>query len=105
MQQVFQNAFRGNIWGDPESVSGPGSGLRRTEAFRDQIPPLLEALGAKSLIDAGCGDFNWIKEAPLALDWYLGVEIVPELATRNQQTYGDGVRRFVHGNIARDELP
>lgn len=105
MQQVFQNAFRGNIWGDPESVSGPGSGLRRTEAFRDQIPPLLEALGARSLVDAGCGDFNWIKEVPLALDWYLGVEIVPELATRNRQIYGDGVRRFVHGNIARDELP
>jgi len=105
MQQVFQNAFRGNIWGDPESVSGPGSGLRRTEAFRDQIPPLLEALGARSLIDAGCGDFNWIKEVPLSLDWYLGVEIVPELAMRNQQIYSDGVRRFVHGNIARDELP
>ena len=105
MQQVFQNAYRDNIWGDPESVSGPGSGLRRTEAFRDRIPALLEELEARSLIDAGCGDFNWIKELRLSLDWYLGVEIVPELAMRNQQTYSDGIRQFVHGNIARDDLP
>ena len=85
MQQVFQNAYRGNIWGDPESVSGPGSGLRRTEAFRDQIPLLLAELGARSLIDAGCGDFNWVKEIRLPLEWYLGVEIVPELASRNRE--------------------
>ena len=50
MQQVFQDAYRANIWGDPESVSGPGSGLARTEAFRDQIPPLLEELGAGRLL-------------------------------------------------------
>ena len=105
MQQVFQNTYRGNIWGDPESVSGPGSGLARTEAFRDQIPPLLEELGARSLIDAGCGDFNWMKELRLPLEWYLGLEIVPELALRNREAYSDGTRSFVHGNIARDELP
>jgi hypothetical protein len=105
MQQIFQSAYRDNIWGDPESVSGPGSGVLRTAAFRDQVPALLEELKARSLIDAGCGDFNWIKEIRLSLDWYLGVEIVPDLVERNRQIFGDPVRRFVHGNIALDELP
>jgi SAM-dependent methyltransferase len=105
MQQVFQSAYRNNVWGDPESVSGPGSGLRRTEAFRDQIPPLLEELGARSLIDAGCGDFNWMKEIQLPVDWYLGVEIVPELAARNRDAHSDPTRTFMHADLARDDLP
>ena len=30
---------------------------------------------------------------------------MPELAARNREAYGDRTRSFVHGNIARDELP
>ena len=104
MERAFREAYRANVWGDPESVSGPGSGVVRTAAFRDEIPPLLRDLRAVSLLDAGCGDFNWVKEIRLPLEWYLGVEIVPELASRNRQAYGDRTRSFVHGNIARDKL-
>ena len=58
MEHAFRHLYQHNLWGDPESVSGPGSGLLRTEAFRDHIAGLLSDLGAKSLLDAGCGDFN-----------------------------------------------
>jgi hypothetical protein len=52
MEQIFRHAFRNNIWGDPESVSGPGFGLIRTALFRDQIPQMLNQLDANSLLDA-----------------------------------------------------
>jgi len=105
MEQMFRQAYLHNIWGDPESVSGPGSGLSRTEAFRDQIPQLLSALGARSLLDAGCGDFNWMKVLHLPVERYLGMDIVPELIIHNRQKYMDGKTIFRHGNIVRDELP
>ena len=105
MQQVFQSAYRNNVWGDRNLVSGPGSGLRRTEAFRDQIPPLLEELGARSLIDAGCGDFNWMKEIQLPVDWYLGVEIVPNSPPAIEMPDSDPTRTFMHADLARDDLP
>ncbi len=105
MEQVFRHAYRHNLWGDPESASGHGSGLVRTAAFRDQIPPLMIELGARTLLDAGCGDFNWMKEVQLPIERYVGIDIVPELITRNRTNYGDRGRAFVHRDIARDELP
>ena len=104
MEQVFRRAYRDNIWGDPESLSGPGSGLVRTLAFRDQIAKLLIELRAKSLLDAGCGDFNWMKEIQLPVERYVGIDIGPELISHNRTNYGDGRKTFVHGDIARDEL-
>jgi len=105
MEQVFRRAYKDNIWGDPESVSGPGSGLIRTASFRDQIPQLLNELGASSLLDAGCGDFNWMKEVSLPVEQYYGIDIVPELVAHTSQRYGEVKRSFIHGDILRAELP
>src|SRR5438128_4830907 len=105
MEDVFRHAYRHNIWGDPESVSGAGSGLFRTSSFRDQIPQLLNELGARSLLDAGCGDFNWMKEISFPVERYIGIDIVPELVSHNGQRYSDAKRSFIHGDVARDKLP
>jgi SAM-dependent methyltransferase len=105
MEQVFRQAYQRNIWGDPESVSGPGSGVARTASFRDQIPRLLNELGANSLLDAGCGDFNWMKEVSLPVEQYVGIDVVPELIAHNGQRYNEATRRFMHGDILRAELP
>ena len=104
MEQVFRHAYQNNIWGDPESVSGPGSGLARTASFRDSIPPLMDELGARTLLDAGCGDFNWMKEIRPAAH-YFGIDVVPELVAHNRQRYAGDRRTFIHGDITRDALP
>jgi len=41
MEEIFRDVYRNNIWGDPETVSGHGSGVARTAAFRDQFANLL----------------------------------------------------------------
>jgi SAM-dependent methyltransferase len=104
MEQAFRHVYQHNVWGDPESVSGPGSGLLRTEAFRDQIADLLSELGAKSLLDAGCGDFNWMRAVRLPVERYVGIDIVPELIRDVQHRYADDQRTFIHGDIVRDNL-
>jgi SAM-dependent methyltransferase len=89
-----------------ESRSGPQSTLAATAALRAELGPLLRSLGIRSLLDAGCGDFNWMREVDLAgVQFYAGYDIVPEVIARNQQLYGD--RRghfFAVGDIAQTPL-
>jgi len=105
MKDIFSDIYHRRAWGGEESVSGPGSGLLRTSVFRDEIPILLKEINVTSLLDAGCGDFNWMKELKVDLDRYIGIDIVPELVDTNQQKYGNEIRSFINLDITKDELP
>lgn len=105
MAKVFSDIYRNNSWADPESVSGRGSTLARTSVVRTELPRLLEGLGAKTLLDAPCGDFNWMRHVDLGGVAYLGGDVVPELIARNRLRYGDAGRDFVVLDITKDEAP
>lgn len=105
MEQTFAPFYEENRWGDAESVSGPGSNLARTAKLRRELPGLLEVIGTRTLLDAPCGDFNWIQHTQLGIEQYIGVDVVPDLITRNQQLYGNDERRFRLLDLTRDELP
>jgi glycosyl transferase family 4 len=105
MEQVFSDIYRRRAWGeDCESVSGPGSSVACTFSFRDSIPVLLNEIKARTLLDAGCGDFNWMKLIQLDLE-YFGVDVVPELIAVNQLLYGNATRTFINLDLSRDSLP
>ena len=62
---AFTTIYRQNVWGSRESVSGNGSTLASTEVFRAEFAALLTTLGIRSILDAPCGDFNWMRLVPL----------------------------------------
>jgi hypothetical protein len=45
---------------------------------------VLHDLGAQSLLDAGCGDFNWMRTVDLPGIKYIGVDVVSDLIERNR---------------------
>jgi len=102
---VFGGIFRRNEWGDAESVSGPGSTRARGADFTPELVALLRRLEARTLLDAPCGDFNWIAEAADAVERYVGVDVVPELVRRNLRDHPAAGRSFVLADISRDPLP
>jgi len=104
-KEVFNDIYYRNRWGDRESVSGRGSNLRQTLVILKKIPVLLEKLNVKTMLDAPCGDFYWLKEAELNLDRYIGCDIVAELVTKNQRLYGNDSRNFINLDLATDALP
>ncbi len=104
-REVFSDIHRRRAWGGCESVSGPGSGIIRTSAFRDQLPRLLEELGVRTLLDAGCGDFNWLKEVRLDLESYIGVDVVEEIVSELSRRCANEHRRFLSLDIVSDKLP
>lgn len=104
-KEVFNDIYHRNRWGDRESISGRGSNLRQTLVIIKKIPVLLEKFHVKTILDAPCGDFNWLKEAQLNLERYIGCDIVADLITDNQRRYGNEVRDFINLDLATDVLP
>ena len=104
---VFGEIHRGNLWGEPESLSGPGSSLAETAVIRRELPPLLARLGVRSLLDAPCGDCHWILAAglDLDLDLYIGADVVPALIAADASRHGGPGREFRVLDLTRDPLP
>lgn len=102
----FVRIERTNLWGAASSVSGLGSEDPATAAIRDALPALLQRLGARSLLDAPCGDAGWIGRLRLDLD-YIGIDIVPSLIEANRRRVADGELsgRFLVADMTRDVLP
>ncbi|HXU29490.1 MAG TPA: class I SAM-dependent methyltransferase [Thermoanaerobaculia bacterium] len=104
-KSAFTRAYLLNLWEDPESRSGPGSTLARTAALREQIPKLFAELGVRSVLDVGCGDFNWFRTLDLGEIGYTGVDVVAELIEDNRKKYGGPRRQFLPLEIATEVPP
>jgi hypothetical protein len=102
---VFTDIYRRNGWANAESASGRGSTLAYTEVVRRELPRLLEELGARSLLDAPCGDFNWMRHVALGDVAYVGADVVAEVVERNRREYGGARRSFLALDLTRDPLP
>ncbi|WFU28298.1 class I SAM-dependent methyltransferase [Bradyrhizobium sp. CB1717] len=102
----FERIERTNLWGAASSVSGLGSEDVATSAIQEALPPLLQRLGVRSLLDAPCGDAGWIGRMKLDLD-YTGIDIVSSLIAANSEraARGELSGRFHVRDITRDVLP
>lgn len=102
---TFERIHAANLWADQESVSGRGSSAAATVAVRDALPPLMRRLGVQTLLDAPCGDFNWMKEVAAHVPVYHGVDIVEALIARNREAYGSERVQFHVADLTVDPLP
>jgi SAM-dependent methyltransferase len=105
MEDIFSAIYQGNLWGSPESRSGPGSTLARAADFVPDLVTLLRGLDTRVLLDAPCGDFNWAGLLADNVDRYIGVDVVGEIIARNRILAGSSTRTFVHGDLTRDPMP
>ena len=105
LQGVFTKIYAegGKRWKGIESKSGRGSDLATTKRVLEMLPVLLEGLHITSMLDAGCGDWNWMSriQFPKRMQ-YLGVDIVPGLIVENCQKYPD--QHFRCMDLAGDQL-
>ncbi len=104
MEQIFTEIFQANTWGSAESRSGPGSESGRALTLGKELNALLQRLQVTSIVDAPCGDFNWLKDVPLALESYLGIDIVEALIQINRREHSASGRTFIHGDISRESI-
>lgn len=104
-QEIFENIFKTNLWGDAESVSGHGSRLENTKNLRITLAYLMQTLEIKSILDIPCGDWNWMNMVDLSKVSYEGWDIVNELILENQQKYEKANIRFLTCDALKTALP
>ena len=102
---VFSDVHRHNRWLDAESRSGPGSSRQRTARVRAVLAEVLRDCGIRSLLDAPCGDFNWMSALDLTGLDYTGVDIVPQLIRANRREHAGRGRRFLVRDLTTQRLP
>jgi hypothetical protein len=103
--EVFEDVYLHRKWRVGASASGSGSELEETVNLRKELLLLVCDLKIESLLDAPCGDFNWMRAAELPLKKYIGLDIAPSLIAENNKLYGSPEREFVVGDIVEDVLP
>jgi SAM-dependent methyltransferase len=102
---VFSEIYDKRSLGSEESGSGTGTELRATETIQQQLPDLLRRLGAKILLDAPCGDWNWMQHITLPVERYYGVDIVPSVIEADRTRFGDSTHTFEVADLTSDPLP
>jgi len=105
LQFAFRKIYQENLWGGNESRSGPGSSMAYTEDLRRDLPVFLKMLDCKTLLDAPCGDFNWMRSVELDGINYIGADIVPEIIEQNRKNHASDNRRFEVLDVITDPLP
>lgn len=74
--------------------SGPGSTEVFTRGYRKYLERMIRALGAASVVDLGCGDWQFSRY----IDWrnvvYTGIDIVPAVIQQNKDRYGSASIHF-----------
>jgi hypothetical protein len=96
--------------GLPETACGAGSTMVATKNLRATLPVLLRRLGISSMVDAPCGDFNWMAATNLAGIDYTGCDSSADhIATAHIKAEQRKRRarsvRFIEMDIVTGELP
>lgn len=104
IQDTFVHIYRENYWGNSDSRSGAGSDLTQTAEIRARLPELIKKFSVNSMLDIPCGDWHWMKEVQLNIN-YTGADIVPDIINMNAKQYGNDKRRFLVLDMTKDALP
>ena len=103
--RVFQQAYATRAWGSAESGSGIGSELAATENVSAYLPELFQRLQVSRLLDAPCGDWNWMRRVDLSSVHYVGADVVFDVVAQNTRQYARTAVQFIHADLTKDDLP
>jgi glycosyltransferase involved in cell wall biosynthesis/SAM-dependent methyltransferase len=85
MRATFSGIYARDQWGNG---SGPGSSMRVVKPYIAYLEQFLREHEIKSVLDVGCGDWQFSK----TVDWgdaeYLGVDVVESVIHANEAAYG-----------------
>lgn len=102
-EAAFSLVYEKSLWSRGETRSGRGSTRAYTRQLRRSIPMLLDLLDCRSMLDAPCGDFNWMRGVKLAGRSYIGADIVPLMIDDLRKNYPDTDFRVL--DVTQDALP
>ena len=104
-EKRFNLIYKTNFWSSNESVSGYGSELKNTINIEKEIINIIKKYQIKSILDAPCGDFNWVKNILNKELSYIGGDIVQEIIDNNIRKFKRNNIKFIKLDITDENLP
>jgi hypothetical protein len=105
LNAVFTTICRTNRWGSAETRSGQGSERSKMKQVTAELGELIRELGITSVVDAPCGDFNWMQDVDLAGASYWGCDIVADLISANSARHRGPGRTFRVLDFTTEHVP
>ncbi len=95
-EAIFSEIYETGFWqySETDSRSGPGSSMESTRILRKELKRFIVQNNIQSIVDVGCGDFNWMHTLIEHAFRYDGFDLVPQLIEKNEATYGSASCRF-----------
>lgn len=97
--EIFTEIMAHEIWEEKESLSGYGSTLAQTQELLKELPIIFRKYKIQNLLDAPCGDFNWMQKIDFTNMNYTGGDIVKELIEKNRSKYSQENIFFIQMNL------
>ncbi|CAN5168303.1 hypothetical protein BH10PSE9_BH10PSE9_13590 [soil metagenome] len=99
--EIFNFVYATDVW---YGGSGAGSSEAATVTYRAYLSGFLREKKIRSVVDAGCGDW----QSSRLIDWtgihYLGID-VSSVALKNTAQYSSSSIQFREGDVRSDDLP
>lgn len=99
---IFRRIYGKDCWGHG---SGPGSSIEVTAQYRTFLKRFMIKKKIKTVLDIGCGDWQFSH----LIDWtgidYVGIDIVPSLIEQNNAKFGRNNIKFQVRDAVVDSLP
>lgn len=107
-QEAFESIYKNAAWARNDAglgTSGTGSTLEATYVYRAYLAKFMKDNDIHSVVDAGCGDWEFSR----TIDWtgvdYKGFDITRAVVERNKKIYAKPGIEFFHGDIVEVDLP
>lgn len=108
LEKIFTRIYERATWGKNEKgvgFSGGGSLLKNAEPYIDFLEDFIKINGIRTVVDAGCGDWEFSKYVDWSEVQYIGYDIVASVIENNRKSYIAPNIQFVHANFLEVELP
>jgi len=102
MSDVFERIYRNDEW---NGGSGPGSLPTVTRPYVRFLQEFLRRNHVRSVVDLGCGDWQFSRRIDWAGVSYLGLDVVSYILERNRRRFGSRAVRFAACPSRADDLP
>jgi len=99
---TFESIYKKKLWGEDKNGkghSGHGSIPENTEEIKGMIEYFIDILKIKTILDIGCGDWQYMSRVNLNGIKYIGIDASKSVIAENNKLYSTNNIKFLHGNI------
>lgn len=107
-EQIFTEIYINATWGfndKGEGFSGGGSLLVNACPYIELLEKFIVSNNTTSVVDAGCGDWEFSKYVNWNNAHYKGYDVVKHVIENNIANYANSNFKFFHGNFTDIDLP